>query len=146
MALVDKIKSDSMKALKEKDTAKLNTLRLLIAKLEKEKVANKLTEVTGLSDEQAQAVVVKNIKELDKEIESYKEVGRSTEKQEAEKTLLLTYLPKQLTDEEIENHVAYAFVMVGKGEIKNPMQYLSKELKGKADMSRVMKVVNSYKK
>lgn len=138
-SLVNKIKSDSIEAIKNKETSKLSTLRLLIAELEKEKVAHKLTEVTGLSDAQAEVVIGRQIKKLGKEIEAYEAVGRSTEAQEAEKELLLTYLPKQMTHDEILAEVKVAIEMLREDKIKNHMQYLSK-LKGKADMGLVSRI------
>jgi uncharacterized protein len=143
--LVNKIKSDSVEAMRNKETAKLSTLRLLVAELEKEKISHKLTEVAGLSDEQAQAVISRQIKKLDKEIEAYVAVGRSTEAQEAEKELLITYLPKQLTENEIKAEIEHALDLVARGDIRNPMQHLSK-LKGKADMKRVQELVKELSK
>ncbi|MER2006530.1 MAG: GatB/YqeY domain-containing protein [Psychrobacillus sp.] len=142
--LVNKIKADAVQAIKDKETAKLSTLRLLVAELEKEKVSHKLTEVTGLSDEQTLAVINRQIKKLDKEIESYVAVGRGTNSQEIEKEILVNYLPEQASEEEIRELVAYAVGLVEKGEIRNPMQYLSQHLKGKADMGLVMKIVKEF--
>lgn len=141
--LINKIKEDIKQAMrdKEKGKAKLSTLRMLLAKIEKEKVVLKLVDVSNLTNEQVQSVITKNIKELDKEIDSYVAVNRNTESQDSEKALLLTYLPTQLTEEEIRVEVAHAKGLVANGEIKNPMQYLSKELKGKADMGLVTKIV-----
>jgi uncharacterized protein len=143
--LVNKIKADAIEAMRNKEAEKLSTLRLLVAELEKEKVAHKLTEVTGLSDEQAQTVINRQIKKLDKEIEAYQAVNRGTEKQEVEKIVLLSYLPTQLSESEIRELVAHAVNLVVRGEIKNPMQYLSKELKGKADMGLVSRIVKEFK-
>jgi uncharacterized protein len=145
MALVNKLKADAILAMKSGDKESLSTLRLLIAKLEKEKVAHKLTEVTDLSDEQVQTVITRNIKELNKEIEAYQEVGRDTTKQESEKELLLSFMPKQLTVGEITTQIEIAKEKVANGEIKNEMQYLSKELKGKADMKLVSTLLKSSK-
>jgi uncharacterized protein len=139
--LVNQIKADSVQAMKSKETEKLSTLRLLVAELEKEKVQHKLTEVTGLSNEQTQSVISRQIKKLDKEIESYVAVGRSVEKQEAEKEILQSYLPQQLTEKEIRVEVEFALKLVANGEIKNPMQHLGKVLKGKADMKVVQAIV-----
>jgi uncharacterized protein len=139
--LVNQIKTDAVQAMRDKATEKLSTLRLLVAELEKEKVAHKLTEVTGLSDEQTQSVISRQIKKLDKEIESYVAVGRTVEKQEAEKEILQSYLPKQLTEKEIRIEVQFALNLTKQGEIKNPMQHLGKVLKGKADMKLVQAIV-----
>lgn len=136
--LVKQIKKDSLLAMKAKNKAELDALRLLIAELEKERIALKVDE---LSNEQAQTVISRQLKKLDKEIEAYVAVGRDTDNQEAEKELLKGYLPKQLSEAEIREHVYHAIALVERKEIRNPMQYLSQRLKGKADMGLVAKIV-----
>lgn len=141
--LLEQIKSEQVEAMKSKNKDKLSTLRLLVAELEKEKIALKASELT---DSQVETVISKQIKKLDKEIEAYVAVGRSVESQNAEKELLLTYLPKQATEEEIRELIFLALALTKKGEVKNPMQHLSKELKGKADMSLVSKILKEIQK
>lgn len=144
--LAVKIKEDMIQALKSKKTAELSTLRMLLAKLENEKVQLKLSDITQLTKQQVELVVGKNIKELDKEIASYVEVGREVVSQENEKKLLLSYLPKQMSEDEIRKEVAHSVGLVERGEIRNPMQYLSQKLRGKADMSLVTKIAKEYQK
>jgi uncharacterized protein len=143
MTLVNQIKKDSIQAMKEKNSTKLATLRLLIAELEKERIALKVEE---LSTEQTQTVISRQLKKLDKEIEAYVAVGRETTSQEVEKELLITYLPKQLTEEEIRELAYHADSLVRNREIKNPMQYLSQRVKGKADMKVVARIVKEVQK
>jgi len=140
--LVTVIKADTIEALKNKETAKLSTLRLLVAEFEKEKVANKLADVSDLSNEQAQAVISRQVKKLDKEIEAYVEVGRETSSQEAEKELLVSYLPKQLSEEELIAVVKEIALKTKESghNIGMAMKELSARLKGKADMSKVSKL------
>jgi uncharacterized protein len=138
MELVKKIKQDSINALKEKNKEKLSSLRLLLAELEKEKIKLKTPELT---DSEAESVINRQIKKLDKEIEAYVAVNRNTDSQHVERELLLTYLPKQLSEEEIREVVAHAVKIFKEGEINHPMPYLSARLKGKADMSLVIKIV-----
>ena len=140
--LLEKIKKDRIEAMKSGDNAKRNTLQLLLAKIEKAQIENK----DALTDAQVESVISKNLKELDKEIESYVAVGRATDSQEKEKELLLTYLPEQLTEEEINFFIKQAKILIANGEIKNEMQYLSPNLKGKADMKLVAKLVKEYDK
>lgn len=135
--LLKKIKDDRITAMKNKDKATRDTLELLLAKIEKEKIALK----AELTKEQIEVVIARTLKELDKEIEAYKAVSRETKSQEIEKELLLSYMPKQLTEDEIHAEIAHAVSLVERGEIKNPMQYLSNKLKGKANMGLVMKIV-----
>ena len=141
--LVTQIKLDQIKAMKSKEKEKLSTLRLLIAELEKERIELKIVE---LSDSQVENVISRQIKKLDKEIEAYVAVGRGTDSQNSEKELLLSYLPKQASEDEIRELVFLAIALTSKGEIKNPMQYLSSKLKGKADMSLVSKIVKELNK
>jgi uncharacterized protein len=143
MSLVSKIKTDSIEAMRNKETKKLSTLRLLVAELEKEKVAHKLTEVSGLSDEQAEAVIKRQIKKLDKEIESYQQVGRTTESQEAEKELLLAYLPTMMTEEEILAHVQ-GLTLDMTAPVGKIIGLVNYNLKGKAEGALIAKVVKTY--
>ncbi len=141
-----KIKEDMKSALLNKEKAKLSTLRLLVAKLENEKVKLKLREISELNNDQTYSVISNNIKEINKEIESYENVGRDTSKQIKEINLLTSYLPKQATEKEIRESAYHAVALVNRREIKNPMQYLSQRLKGKADMNLVVKIVKEVQK
>ena len=138
MTSIAQIQKDKLFAMKAKETGKVSTLNLLIAEIQTEM---KKTGATDLTEEQLIAVINRQIKKLDKEIEAYKAVGRGTGSQELEKEILFTYLPKQLTIEEIRSHVIHAIELREIGEIKNPMQYLGQKLKGKANMKDVQAVV-----
>lgn len=138
--LANKIKFDTVRAMKDGGRLRLSVMRLLVAELEKEKVSLKLADVGDLTDEQTQAVVSRQIKKLDKEIEAYVAVGRETDSQEYEKEVLKKYLPEQATEEEIRKLAYHADSLVRRGEIRNPMQYLGQRLRGKADMKLVAKI------
>jgi uncharacterized protein len=142
MSLVNRIKTDSVQAMKDKDKFKLSTLRMLVAELEKEKVAHKLTEVSGLSDAQAEEVIRRQVKKLDKEKEAYVKAGVLSDSQDKEKDILLKYLPKQMTEEEIRKAVdATIFTQKSFGRgMGDVMKVLSINLKGKADMGLVSKI------
>lgn len=138
MTLLSNIKQDRITAMKNGDKATRETLQLLLAKVEKAQIENK----AELTNEQVQAVISKNIKELDKEMESYVAVGRPTDSQEKEKELLLSYLPKQLTEDEVKAVIAeFAKNTADTGmKIGEAMKELSAILKGKADMKLVSKL------
>lgn len=143
MTSIKQIQKEKLTAMKTKDTAKVSTLNLLIAEIEKEM---KLTGATELTEDQVITVINRQIKKLEKEIEAYIAVGRGTEKQEYEKIVLYSYLPRQLTEDELRAEVKKAIGLTMNGKIKNPMQYLSKELKGKADMKLVSQIVKELSK
>lgn len=139
MTLLNTIKADRIKAMKSGDKATRETLQLLLAKIEKAQIENK----AELTNEQVEAVISKNIKELDKEMESYVAVGRATDSQEKEKELLLSYLPKQLTEDEVKAVIADFTKNTAEScmKIGEAMKELSAILKGKADMKLVSKLV-----
>lgn len=143
--LILKIKEDNIEAMKSGNKQKSATLRLLIADLEKEKVSFKLGNVEELANEQVQAVISRTIKKLGKEKEAYQSAGKDTAKQEEEETLLKAYLPPQLTDEQIEEEVYHVIELVERGEldIGGAKRHLGQLLKGKADMKKVMEILQN---
>jgi uncharacterized protein len=143
MTLLQTIQKDMKDAMLNKEKEKLSTLRLLLATIEKKKVEKKLKDLTDVTNNDILESISKNIKVLDQEIESLENVGRDTSKQQAEKALLTTYLPKQLTQEEIEEQVR-VIVSVTKragGNIGVAMKEASAKMKGKADMKLVSELV-----
>ena len=143
--MIQTIKADIKEAMKAKDKAKTATLRLLLAKMEKKKVELKLAKVEDLTDEQVIAVVVQADKELDKEIQAFQEVGQNTDKQEAERLVIRTYLPKQITEEEVKQLVEQAVneAKLTAGNMGDVMKKLS-QLRGKTDMKKLSELVRSY--
>lgn len=140
--MIQTIKANIKEARLNKDTAKLSTLKLLLAELEKEKVKLKLNVVEDLAKDQVITVINRSLKALDKEITAFKEVGRTVEKQEAEKELLMGYLPKQITGEELVKLIneAVEAVKIESGNMGDVMKKLS-QLRGKTDMKKVSELV-----
>lgn len=138
-ALLKIIKADRITAMKNGDKAKRETLQLLLAKIEKVQIENK----AELSKEQIESVIQKSIKELDKEIESYVAVGRGVEKQDKEKELLLSYLPKQMTSEELATYVGKIGEEIKQSGLKigEAIKTIGEKVKGKADMKQVSQLV-----
>lgn len=139
--MINTIKDDMKEAMRNKEAEKLSTLRMLLAELEKEKVSLKLSDVSQLTKDQVLAVVNRQLKKLDKEIESYIAVNREVSKQQAEQEVLRSYLPQQLKEDEIREVILHTLDLVKRGEIDVPMKYLSQRLKGKADMKLVQQLV-----
>lgn len=143
MNKLSKIKSDLKGYMKDKNESKKATLRLLLSEIEKEKIALNNGELT---DEQVETVIARQIKKVNKEIEAYKSVNQPVDSQLAEIEFLKTYLPEQLSEEEIRKVIEHSLELVERGEIKNPMQYVGSRLKGKADMKLVFDIVKGYNK
>ena len=143
MSYLEKLTADMKVAMREKDKDKLSTIRLVITDLKNEQIKFKAELLTT---EQEEIVLNRYIKKLEKEIESYVEVGKDTTKQEAEKELILSYLPKKLTEAEIVAIIDETISEVGatsKKEMGKVMTALKQKFQNNADMSLVSKLVNT---
>ena len=140
--MYDKIKSDIVSALKEKDTMKLQTLRGVKGEIDLEHI-NKKTEI---NDDLVISVISHQIKTRRESIVEFMKGNREdlVNKTQGEITLLQDYLPKQLTEDEINNILDSAFAKVNPTSSKDMgliMREVSPLLKGKADMSLVSTLI-----
>ncbi|AEO93767.1 tRNA amidotransferase [Bacillus phage G] len=143
MSYLLKLTEDMKKAMKSKEKDKLTTIRMIITDLNNEKIK---LQVAELNTEQEEVVLNRFIKKLDKEIEAYAEVSKDHSKQDAEKALILSYLPKKLTEEEIVSiieEVIYEVDAVSKSDMGKVMTVLKQKFGNNADMGFVSKTVNS---
>lgn len=149
MSKVLEIKTGIIKGLKSQDTDRVVMLRLILAELENKKVDKKLETVEQLNTNEIEGVLTSQLKKLDQELEGLNKAGRSLEKVEKQKGMILEYLPKQMTEKEIESLVKEKIKELGiegkKGQGKL-MGVLSKDLKGKADLGQVSKIVSGQLK
>ena len=140
--MYDKIKSDIVSALKEKNTLKLQTLRGIKVEADLEHI-NKKVEI---NDELIISVISHQIKTRKESIAEFEKGNREDliSKTQSEIDLLQTYLPKQLSDDEINNILDEAFNKVKPASPKDMgliMREVTPLLKGKADMSKVSSLI-----
>ena len=102
--LEKQIASDTLTAMKNSDKFKVSVLRMLKSALQSEKINNKSTELT---DEQVITVLKRQIKERRASILEYTKYNRNdlVSDLENEIAVLEVYLPKQLSQEELETKV-----------------------------------------
>lgn len=107
-----KLREDLKSAMISKDEVKVSTLRLLLSELTYAKVAKK---VETLSDEDIISVIQKAVKQRKESITSYKAGDREdlAVKEEAELAILETYLPEQISDEELTKIVDESITKTG---------------------------------
>ena len=145
--LYETISNDMKEAMKAHDKDSLNTIRLLKSAIDMYLVNNKLDRNT-CSDEIVVDVVSKQVKTHKESIEEFKKGNRQdlVDKLLKEIELLSKYLPKQLTEEEINTEIDKVFDKVKPTSVKD-MGLIMKELthifKGKADMKTVNEIVRS---
>lgn len=140
--MYETIKQDIVKAMKEKDTLKLQTLRGIKGDADLEHI-NKKVEI---NDELMLNVLSRHIKTRNESIKEFEKGNRQDliDKTTQEIILLQTYLPTQLTEEEINKIIDEVFVKVnpeGPSSMGLIMREITPLVKGKADMSKVSSLI-----
>lgn len=144
MSLNEEIKTDLVSAMKSHDTFKVSVLRMLKSELQLESINLK----KELTDDEIMAVIKRNVKKRKDAIEEFKKYEKTEEieKNNTEITILESYLPAQLSEEEIENAVVDAINELKPESIKDMgrvMKYLTLKIGTVADMGKVSYLVKS---
>ena len=134
MSLKDKLLQDLKEAMKEKDTVRKNTVQLIrsgVLQIEKDKKIE-------LDDEGVLDVISKELKKRRDSMPDYVKSGRQDliDNLNKEIEVLLTYLPKQLTEDEIKVIVEEAVKETGAATMKDMgkvMANITPKVKGRAD-------------
>ena len=142
MNFSEKLLEDLQKAMKANDERRRSTLRLVRAAIMNAEV----TKGNSLSDEEIQQVLNREAKKRREAIDEYTKASRPDRvKQEQEElAILLEYLPKQLSREEIEKLAREAVAAAGATDAKQMGAVMGKLMplvKGKADGKLVNQVV-----
>jgi len=140
--LRDQVNNDMKAAMKAKETAKRDALRLLLSAFKQVEV----DERKELSDEDVSKIIQKQVKQRQDSAAQYKDAGRDDllEKEESEIAFFMEYMPKQLSDDELASAVKSIVEKVGATSMKDMgkvMGTASKELSGKADGKRINECV-----
>lgn len=146
MSLQTDIKAQMIEAMKAKDTTKLNVLRGLLTAFTNELVAKGRKPDEVLADEDVLSLISRGVKQRKDSIEQFEKGGRPelAEEEKVELAILQTYLPTQMTKEEIFAYVKEKAVAGFDKEKANQfMGMVMKELKGKADGNIVKEAVAS---
>ena len=142
--MVEKLKQDMIEAMKAKDKDRLTTIRMIKGDLDKEHIDKK----REINDDLLIEVVNRGIKQRKDSISEFEKGGRSDliEKTQAEIDILQSYLPEQLSMEEVEVIIDEAFEVVkpeGARDMGKVMKEVTPKLKGRADMKQVSEIIKS---
>lgn len=146
MGLFEKVSADIMAAMKARDKVKLDALRN-VKKVFLE--ARTLPENKGeLSDGDALKILQKLVKQGKDTAKVYQENGREDlAKEELDQVSVIeTYLPQQLSEEEIRKKVTEIIERLGATSMKDMgkvMGVAGKELSGRADGAKIAGIVKS---
>lgn len=148
MDLKDKIQEDFKQAFKGKEEIRLSVLKMLQAEIHNAEIAKrtKLKKESSLDESEIIDVISREIKKRKDAVELYEKGKRQelADKEKKEIETLMTYLPEQLSEEEIRNLVKKAIEQTGAKEIKEMgkvMAVLNPQIKGKADGALVSNIV-----
>ena len=146
MNLTEKINSDLKEAMKSNDSVKLQTIRsirALILEFEKSGSGKKLNE------EEEIKLLSSAAKKRKEAMEEYIKAGRNdlASIEETELNIIKTYLPKQLTPEEILQRIKLLADQIGattKADFPKLMPLAIKELKGLADGKVIKETIEKF--
>jgi len=145
MNLKEKINEDLKNAMKSGETEKRDTLRMIGSMIKNAEIEKGKKE-SGLNDEEVVEVLARAVKQRKDSAEQYKAGNRPdlAEKEEKEIEIISTYLPEQMSEEEIAQavkEVIGGLNLEGKADIGKVMGPVMGKLKGKADGNLVREIV-----
>lgn len=142
-SLTEKVRADMTAAMKAQDREKLSTIRMLQSALKNEQI----NSGHELSDEEALAVIRKAVKQRQDSIEQYTKGGRPelAAKEQSEIDVLKSYLPAELSDEEVEAGVREIIASTGaasKKDLGKVMKEATARYKGRVDGKKLQELVS----
>lgn len=134
MTLKEKITMDMKEKLRSGDKLGLSTLRLLMSEVKNAEISKK----EELNDDEVLEVINQGVKKRGESIEQFEKGGRAdlVEKEAAEAAILRTYLPPQLSEDEIDAIVDEAVAASGAAGVRDigkVMALVMPKVKGRAD-------------
>lgn len=140
----EKLQKDMIIAMKEHDKVKLSTIKLVKAALQMEEINLK----RELTDDEIITLITKQVKMRKDALVEFEKANRSDliESYNNEINILNEYLPKMLSEEEINKIIDEAFDLVkpeSQKDMGKIMKEISPRLKNKADMGEVNKIIKN---
>ncbi len=144
MTLKERINEDMKAAMRAKESARLGTIRLLMAEMKRKEVDERIE----LDDAAIIAIVDKMLKQRKDSIAAFENAGRTelADIEKAESEVLKVYLPQRMSEAEITAAVQAIVVRVGAksaADMGKVMAAVKAELAGKADMGQVSLAVKA---
>lgn len=139
----NRLNDDLKSAMKNKDTLRLNTIRLI------KKNIQELETSVGHNGEATDVEILKIISKLVKQgkdaAEQYKSAGRTElyEDEMYQVSVLEEYLPKQMSDDEISIEIDKVMTETGSTNMGVLMKELNARLAGRADGKSISRILKS---
>jgi uncharacterized protein len=147
MSLQDKLLDDTKSAMRQHDATRLSVIRMIRSSINYAEIDKHAT----LDDAGVLSVIEKDVKRHRESIEAFQKGNRAdlVAKEGAELKILLSYLPQQLTADEITAAATEVIAQVGAkgpGDMGKVMAVLAPRLKGKADGRLISQTVQGLLK
>ena len=144
MPLREQLNEDIKTAMKAREQEKLGALRLLLSAVKQREVDERIT----LDDAGVIAVIEKMIKQRKDSISQYEKAQRQdlADKEKYEISVIEAYMPKQLSQAEVEAVVAEVIASTGAksaADMGKVMALVKPKVAGRADMGKVSALVKS---
>ncbi len=144
MNLKTRILEDIKTAMREKDKEKLAALRLISAEIKQIEVDKRIE----LDDQDVIAVLTKMVKQRKESIDQFQKANRIdlVQQEESELSVIMPYLPEQLSDEDVKATIEVAIKESGAESIKDMgkvMAIIKPKLEGRADLSKASQLIKS---
>jgi uncharacterized protein YqeY len=149
MPLKKQIEDKLNEALKAKDKNTYPTLRLIVSAIKDAEIASRSKGQKAIKDSDITGILKKMIKQRNESCEVYKKAGRSEllENETKEINIIITFLPKQLTEEETKKICEEVVKSVGASSMKD-MGKVMGALKSKhadtLDFSKVSVILKGF--
>jgi uncharacterized protein YqeY len=138
----ERFSGDLKEAIKACDTQRVATLRLICAAVKDRDIAARTEDNTdGVGDAEICAILAKMVKQRQESARAYEEGGRLdlAEQEREEAAIVRDYLPRQMSETEVEQAVAEAIEDTGACSIRDMgkvMAHLKARHTGRMDFAR----------
>ena len=149
MELRSRINTAMKQAMKDKSAERLSTIRLINAAIKDRDIAARTEgKENGVGDDEVLAILAKMTKQRQESAKTYEEAGRLdlSERELAEIKVIEEFLPRQLTNSEIQSAVSEAINDVGASSIRDMgkvMGALKRKYAGQMDFGAVGALVKN---
>lgn len=146
--LKDKLQNEVNQAMKAKAVERLSILRMIMAKIKDQEINNR-TAGTELQDSDIIALMNKMVKQAQDSIQEYKNAKRQdlVDKEEAEIQVIMEFMPKPLSPEEVDKALSQAIAELkpeGVKDMGKVINYLKNKYVGRIDMAKISLQVKEY--
>ncbi|MFO1141098.1 MAG: GatB/YqeY domain-containing protein [Amaricoccus sp.] len=114
--------TDLKDAIKSRDTLRVSTLRLITAAVKDRDIAARTADnAEGVPDAEILAILAKMIRQRQESAEAYDEGGRPelAQRERDEVAIIREYMPRQMTDAEVDKAVRAAIAETGAASIRD---------------------------